>query len=80
METNTKYEIRIRGHIDAHWMRHFEGLDIAQDPLGETIITGRMDQATLHGILSRIRDLGLELLLVRQAATQEYQIEENPCT
>lgn len=75
METDTNYEIRIRGHLDAHWMRNFEELDIVQHPDGETILTGKMDQAILHGILNRIRDLGLELILVRQNPAR-VQIDE----
>jgi hypothetical protein len=56
-------------------MRNFEELSIVQHPHGETILTGQMDQATLHGILNRIRDLGLELILVRQDPAQ-VQIDE----
>jgi hypothetical protein len=56
------YQIRIEGHVRENW---FEGLDIAQTPNGETLISGTFDQAALHGILSRIRDLGLVLLSVQ---------------
>lgn len=56
------YQIRFEGHVREDW---FEGLDIAQAPNGETIISGMFDQAALHGILSRIRDLGLVLLSVQ---------------
>lgn len=60
------YEIRIKGHIDSRRARSFEGLSVTLLPTGETLLRGSLaDQATLHGILSRIRDLGLPLLLVR---------------
>jgi hypothetical protein len=49
-------------------MRWFEGLEISLDPNGETILSGPViDQAALHGILNRIRDLGLPLMLVRRS-------------
>jgi hypothetical protein len=70
METNlepTIYEIRVKGHLDERRMRWFEGLTVSAHPNGETIIRGPiLDQAALHGILNRIRDLGLPLLLVRR--------------
>jgi hypothetical protein len=56
------YQIRIEGHVRENW---FDGLDIAQTPNGETLISGIFDQAALHGILNRIRDLGLVLLFVQ---------------
>lgn len=56
------YQIRVEGHIRENW---FEGLVIALRPDGETVISGRMDQAALHGVLSRVRDLGLVLLSVQ---------------
>jgi hypothetical protein len=61
------YEIRIKGHLDPRWSRWFEGMSIALLPCGETRVSGPVaDQAALQGILSRIGDLGLVLLLVRQ--------------
>ncbi|HSL43457.1 MAG TPA: hypothetical protein VK897_08495 [Anaerolineales bacterium] len=77
METNiepTNYEIRVRGHLDERRMRWFEGLSVSSHSNGETIISGRiLDQAALHGILNRIRDLGLPLLLVRRT---DIKLEE----
>lgn len=68
MDTNTSfpiYHIRVRGHLDARWNRWFEGFEIGLDPNGDTIISGAIgDQATLYGVISRIRDLGLELISV----------------
>ncbi len=63
------YQIHIKGHLDEHWMRWFEGLEVTQHPDGETVISGAMDQAALHGILNRIRDLGLELISVQRYPT-----------
>jgi hypothetical protein len=56
------YQIRVEGHIRDGW---FEGLAVTPHPEGETVISGLMDQAALHGVLSRIRDLGLVLLSVQ---------------
>ena len=70
METNQNpmiYEIRVKGHLDASRLRWLEGLDVSLDPNGEMVISGPiLDQAALHGLLNRIRDLGLQLLLVQR--------------
>jgi hypothetical protein len=60
------YQIRSEGHLDERWLRWFEGLDVAPLPEGETIISGEMDQFAPHGVLNRIRDLGLELISVQR--------------
>ncbi len=60
------YRICIEGHLDERWLRWFEGLDVAPLPEGETVVSGEMDQAALHGVLNRIRDLGLELISVQR--------------
>lgn len=77
METNQhpmNYQIRVKGHLDAGRRRWFEGLEVSLDPKGETVISGPiMDQATLHGILNRIRDLGLPLLLVHRTDVTEQE-------
>jgi hypothetical protein len=63
------YEIRVNGPLDRRWSRWFENLSITALPGGETLLSGPVaDQAALHGILSRIGDLGLSLLLVRRIA------------
>ena len=59
------YEIRVRGRLDGHWSGWFDGLTLAHGEDGTTIIRGPVtDQAALHGLLERIRDLGLPLLSV----------------
>ena len=59
------YEIRIRGHLDKRWAAWFEGLTITLEKGGDTLLTGPVvDQAALHGLLKRVRDLGMPLLSV----------------
>ncbi len=62
-----RYEIRIKGHLDNHWADWFEGLTITREDNGDTLLTGPVvDQAALHGLLRKVRDLGLRLLSVIQ--------------
>jgi hypothetical protein len=59
------YEIRIKGHLDNRWADWFEGLTITTLDNGETLLTGPVvDQAALHGLLRKVRDLGMPLLSV----------------
>jgi hypothetical protein len=61
------YEIRVRGVLDRHWSGWFDGLQVSSDAPGQTLITGPIvDQAALHGLLTKVRDLGLPLLSVQQ--------------
>ena len=65
-QTANLYEIKFKGHLDRSRVHLFEGMAMIQDPSGETILTGPLtDQAALHGVLSKIRDLGLPLLSVK---------------
>jgi hypothetical protein len=60
------YEIRIKGHLGHQWTEWFEGLSITLTDNGETILTGPLvDQAALHGVLKKVRDLALPLVSVR---------------
>ncbi|WP_261303183.1 hypothetical protein [Paenibacillus andongensis] len=61
------YEIRLKGHLDARWADRFEGLSFTYENDGTTILTGPVvDQAALHGLLRKVRDLGLPLISVIQ--------------
>jgi len=61
------YEIRLMGHLDARWAAWFDGLTVRQERDGTTVIRGQVaDQAALHGLLQRVRDLGLPLVSVKQ--------------
>jgi hypothetical protein len=59
------YQIRIKGHLDQQWTDWFEGLVITLEENGDTLLTGPVvDQAALHGLLKKVRDLGMPLLSV----------------
>jgi hypothetical protein len=61
-----RYEIRVKGLLDAHWSEWFEGLLVEADGQ-DTVISGPIpDQAALHGVLAKVRDLGVPLLSVSQ--------------
>ena len=63
-----RYEIRIKGHLDTRWAAWFDGLAIAHGSDGTTLIHGPVaDQAALHGLLQKKRDLGLPLISVNHA-------------
>ena len=64
--SNTQlYEIRLKGQLDARWMMWFDGLTITLEEDGSTLLTGPVvDQAALHGLLKRVRDLGIPLISV----------------
>jgi len=62
------YEIHLGGHLDERYRRWFEGLELQLLPNGDTRLNGALDPAALHGILSRIRDFNLPLILVRQVS------------
>jgi hypothetical protein len=67
-----RYEIRLTGHLDARWNDWFDGLTVSGDIDGTTVISGQVvDQAALHGLLQRVRDLGLPLISVRQVVSDQ---------
>jgi hypothetical protein len=71
------YEIRVAGHLSANWAARFEGLSMLHDPNGETVLSGKLDQAALHGVLVKIRNLGLNLISVNPVdATEPVQLSK----
>jgi hypothetical protein len=59
------YEIRLKGHLDGRWAAWFEGMTLSHADDGTTVLRGRVaDQAALHGVLGKVRDLGLPLVAV----------------
>jgi hypothetical protein len=62
-----RYEIRVRGHLDSRWAGWFDGLSLTRENNGTTIIHGPVvDQAALHGLLQKLRDMGMPLVSVTQ--------------
>jgi hypothetical protein len=62
-----RYEIRLKGHLDSRWAAWFDGLSLTNQSDGTTIIRGPVaDQAALHGLLQKVRDIGLPLVSVTQ--------------
>ena len=65
MDHPSVYRVRVTGHPSPSWATWFEGASLAPEPNGDTTLTiGPSDQAALHGLLARIRDLGLPLVSV----------------
>ena len=71
-ECEQVYQIKVRGILDGKWSDWFDGLAITPLPSGVTLITGPVaDQAALHGVLNKIRDIGLPLLAVNRVGIEE---------
>jgi hypothetical protein len=71
------YEIRLKGHLDARWVNQFAGMAITLTDCGETLLTGLViDQAALHGLLKKVRDLGLPLLSVNSIEPGTDEVRE----
>jgi hypothetical protein len=74
-----RYEIRLKGHLDERWADWFEGLTITLEEGGDTLLTGPViDQAALHGLLKKVRDLGMLLLSVNRVQTPNPSLNRNP--
>jgi hypothetical protein len=59
------YQIRLKGHLGSEWTDWFDGLSITLEEDGDTLLTGPvMDQAALHGLLKKVRDLGMPLVSI----------------
>jgi len=69
-----KYEIRLKGRLEKHWSQWFNGLVIQHRKHNETVLTGPIaDQAALHGILAKIRDIGIPLLALKRLQESHSQ-------
>ena len=74
------YQIRVQGHLSQQWMDWFDGLTITLDG-GDTLITGPVvDQAALHGLLKRVRDLGMPLVSVSPTGPGGMPTSASPTT
>jgi hypothetical protein len=63
------YQVRTHGHISDRWADWFEGFDLHHEPDGTTLISSpALDQAALHGLLAKVRDLGLPLISVTRVS------------
>ena len=66
------YQIRLKGRLDLQWSKWFEGLTITLEGSDETLLTGPViDQAALHGLLKKVRDLGMPLVSLSQIQCNE---------
>ncbi len=71
------YQIRIKGHLGHQWSDWFEGLTITLVANGDTLITGPViDQAALHGLLKKVRDLGMPLVSVSPLENSQVDTSE----
>ena len=78
MQTNEggSYEIRLKGHLNARWADWFDGLTLTQESDGTTVLSGSVaDQAALHGLLTKVRDLGLPLISVTRVTKSRKEQE-----
>lgn len=72
------YEIRLKGRLDDRWATWFDGLELVAGDDGTTLVRGPLaDQAALHGVLQRMRDLGLPLISVVPLAPDQHQPTRN---
>ena len=69
-----QYEIRVEGHIGARWEAWFDGLGIADEDDGTTVLRGSVvDQAALHGLLQKLRDVGIPLISLTQVPPSDTE-------
>ncbi len=71
------YQLRLAGHLDPQWADWFEGMTLTWEANGTTLLTGPVvDQAALHGLLRRVRDLGIPLISVHPIGPGPETIED----
>jgi hypothetical protein len=74
----TIYQIRVKSHLGSEWTDWFEGLTITQEESGDTLLTGPVvDQAALHGLLKKVRDLGMALVSVNPVQFLEDHLQKD---
>ena len=79
MNQAEEYEIRVEGHLDTRWAAWFDGLALTHETDGTTVLHGEVvDQAALHGLLQKVRDLGLPLVSVRPADADQPDQPDQP--
>jgi hypothetical protein len=67
LDQPTTYRIKVQGHLDEHWSEWFDGMAVTHDEHDDTVLTGQVaDQSALYGLLNKMRDIGLPLLLVER--------------
>lgn len=72
------YQIQVKGGLDGDWSEWFDGFTITPQPGGDTLLTGQVaDQTALHGLLNKIRDIGLPLVSVQQAYVGQEAREDD---
>jgi hypothetical protein len=70
-----RYEIRLQGHLDSRWAAWFDGMTLPRHSNGSTVLDGPVvDQAALHGLLRKLRDVGLPLISVTQVEPIQPQM------
>ena len=71
------YQVRLEGHLSRQWTEWFEGLTITLEEDGSTLLTGTViDQAALHGLLKKVRDLGIPLLSINSVGISPQDNEK----
>jgi len=71
------YQIRLKGHLGRRWNDWFDGMTITLDANGDSLLTGPVvDQAALHGVLMKVRDLGLPLVSIIEIEGEQTDIAE----
>jgi len=73
-----RYEIRLKGHLETRWAAWFDGLSLSHESDGSTILRGPVvDQAALHGLLQKVRDVGLPLVSVTYVEPDNPDVPTN---
>ena len=76
-----RYEIRLKGHLETRWAAWFDGMSLVHASDGTTALRGAVaDQAALHGLLQKLRDLGVPLISVSELGTHRSEVRSDPDT